>query len=100
LVEFSFRVLETAFDASDRIFVNANAIRQIKIRLKKNTTEKNPGKKPSGLLARREQFVNTIQFKPLRLVWLLPYASELPCYGYGLRPYQGRVLVFVIVRGP
>jgi len=73
LVKFSFRVLETAFDASDRIFVNANAIRQIKIRLKKNTTEKNPGKKPSGLLARREQFVNTIHFITSDASVLTPY---------------------------
>jgi len=64
LVEFAFRVLETPFDTSDRIFVNANAVRKINIRLKKHTTEKNPGKKPSGLLARREQLVNTIHHVP------------------------------------
>ena len=90
-------LLQTAFDIADRICVNANAIRKIQIRLKKDTTEKNPSKKPDGLLARREHFVNTIQFRPLRLVWQLPYASESSCYGYELRPYQGRVLVFVIL---
>jgi hypothetical protein len=60
LVELAFRVLETPFDTSDRILVNANAVRKINIRLKKSTTEKNTGNKPYDFLARREQFVNII----------------------------------------